>query len=271
MVLGGGGVGESKSPPPAPRSSTSTPRTRSSRPGPDLPENTRYLNSVIMPDDTVFTTGGCTGLPGQAAPATSSRPRSTTPRPTPSPRPPTPTVGRNYHTEALLLPDGRVAVFGSDPLFGDKDDTRPGRFEQRVEVYTPPYLYHGDRPELATAARAEVDRGGRDACATTDADPYQDRPADPPRLRHPRHRRRPALHRPGASPGAPDGAHRPRPQGPVSRPVRLVHGRRRRHTGSSVARRLGPCVRVRRNAHARHQTKRHRYVTHTTKYGAKFT
>ena len=63
-----------------------------------------------------------------------------------------PLVGRNYHSGALLLPDGRVMIFGSDSLFGDKANTKPGVFEQRIEIYTPPYLYRG----LA----AEADRGG---------------------------------------------------------------------------------------------------------------
>ncbi|CAM5310738.1 hypothetical protein SCYAM73S_03900 [Streptomyces cyaneofuscatus] len=54
-----------------------------------------------------------------------------------------PTVGRNYHSEALLLPDGRVATFGSDSLYDDKDNTKLGKFEQRMEVYTPPALHRG--------------------------------------------------------------------------------------------------------------------------------
>jgi hypothetical protein len=38
--------------------------------------------------------------------------------------------------------------FGSDPLYGDKANTEPGKFEQRIEIYTPPYLYRGSRPSL---------------------------------------------------------------------------------------------------------------------------
>jgi Domain of unknown function (DUF1929) len=47
------------------------------------------------------------------------------------------TIDRLYHSEAVLLLDGRVLVSGSDP-----EDTR---FEQeyRVETYTPPYLLSG--------------------------------------------------------------------------------------------------------------------------------
>jgi hypothetical protein len=145
MVLGGGGVGES---------AKSTARTAvidltetnpRYREGPELPQGTRYLSSVILPDDTVFTTGGSEDYRGRSEsdilkaqfydPATNAF--------TPAADP---TVGRNYHSEALLLPDGRVATFGSDPLFSDRDNTTKGEFERRIEIYTPPYL-QGDRAE----------------------------------------------------------------------------------------------------------------------------
>ncbi|WP_405722059.1 kelch motif-containing protein [Streptomyces sp. NBC_01537] len=167
MVLGGGGVGESKK---------STARTaianlKDAKPhyasGPELPEPTRYLNSVIMPDDTVFTTGGSRDYRGRSASnilkAQFYNPATNTFTPAAAP-----TVGRNYHTEALLLPDGRVAVFGSDSLFGDKDNTTPGVFEQRVEVYTPPYLYGATRPEIH-GGPSKVARGGSATFTTASA------------------------------------------------------------------------------------------------------
>ncbi|KAJ7659270.1 copper radical oxidase [Mycena polygramma] len=46
-------------------------------------------------------------------------------------------VARLYHSEAILLPDGRVLVSGSDP----EDDINPE--EYRIEVYIPPYLVQG--------------------------------------------------------------------------------------------------------------------------------
>ncbi|KAJ7905890.1 glyoxal oxidase N-terminus-domain-containing protein [Mycena leptocephala] len=46
-------------------------------------------------------------------------------------------VARLYHSEAVLLPDGRVLVSGSDP----EDDINPE--ELRIEVYVPPYLAQG--------------------------------------------------------------------------------------------------------------------------------
>ncbi|KAJ7280578.1 hypothetical protein C8J57DRAFT_1711667 [Mycena rebaudengoi] len=46
-------------------------------------------------------------------------------------------VARLYHSEAILLPDGRVLVSGSDP----QDKINPEEF--RIEVYYPPYLTQG--------------------------------------------------------------------------------------------------------------------------------
>jgi hypothetical protein len=48
--------------------------------------------------------------------------------------------------------------FGSDSLYGDKANTRPGKFEQRIEIYTPPYLYGGERPDLSGGPRT-ISRG----------------------------------------------------------------------------------------------------------------
>ncbi|MFI2299805.1 galactose oxidase-like domain-containing protein [Actinacidiphila glaucinigra] len=168
MVLGGGGVGESRS---------STTRTavvdldaadpRYTR-GPDLPEPTRYLNTVILPDDTLFTTGGSRDYRGRGG-SDILRAQIYDPADNAFREAAAPSVGRNYHSEALLLPDGRVAVFGSNPLFGDAADTKPGFFEQRIEVYTPPYRYRDSRPSLG-AGPAAVRRGGTATYATAYAE-----------------------------------------------------------------------------------------------------
>jgi hypothetical protein len=144
MILGGGGVGESKK---------ATPRTavvdlNKDSPvfedGPDLPQGTRYLNSVIMPDDTVFTSNGSRDYRGRSASnilkAQFYDPKANAFREAAAPK-----VGRNYHSEALLLPDGRIATFGSDPLFDDQQNTKLGHFEQRMEVFTPPALHKNPR------------------------------------------------------------------------------------------------------------------------------
>ncbi len=167
MILGGGGVGESEK---------STARTavvdlKKDDPafteGPDLPQGTRYLNSVIMPDDTVFTSNGSRDYRGRSASnilkAQFYDPKANAFRAAAAPR-----VGRNYHSEALLLPDGRVATFGSDPLFDDQQNTKLGHFEQRMEIYTPPALHRAGagRPVLGDGPR-KTDRKGR-ATFTTD-------------------------------------------------------------------------------------------------------
>ncbi|MFJ5263859.1 galactose oxidase-like domain-containing protein [Streptomyces sp. NPDC088387] len=149
MILGGGGVGESDE---------ATPRTAVVdlkednpvfRDGPDLPQGTRYLNSVIMPDDTVFTSNGSSDYRGRSSSnilkAQFYDPKANAFREAAAPK-----VGRNYHSEGLLLPDGRVATFGSDPLFDDQQNTKLGHFEQRMEIFTPPSLHRAgaDRPVL---------------------------------------------------------------------------------------------------------------------------
>ncbi|MEU9883477.1 kelch motif-containing protein [Streptomyces phaeochromogenes] len=161
MILGGGGVGESKKA----TSRTAVIDLKKDNPvfedGPDLPQGTRYLNSVIMPDDSVFTSNGSSDYRGRSASnilkAQFYDPKSNSFRSAASPR-----VGRNYHSEALLLPDGRVVTFGSDPLFDDQQNTKLGHFEQRMEIYTPPTLHKNakTRPVLGDGPQ-EVDGEGR--------------------------------------------------------------------------------------------------------------
>ncbi|WP_434596760.1 galactose oxidase-like domain-containing protein [Streptomyces sp. A5-4] len=160
MILGGGGVGESEK---------ATGRTAivdlkedspAFKTGPELPQGTRYLNSVIMPDDSVFTSGGSEDYRGRGA-SNILRAQFYDPRTNGFREAAEPTVGRNYHSEALLLPDGRVVTFGSDSLFGDRDNTKLGKFEQRMEIYTPPYLFRdkAQRPALQDGPRTPDARG----------------------------------------------------------------------------------------------------------------
>jgi hypothetical protein len=51
--------------------------------------------------------------------------------------------GRTYHSTALLLPDGRVFSGGDDLNGGDDVDT--------AEIYSPPYLFKGPRPVIDAA------------------------------------------------------------------------------------------------------------------------
>ncbi|MFB7587316.1 galactose oxidase-like domain-containing protein [Streptomyces sp. NPDC056169] len=169
MVLGGGGVGES------PKSTARTSIVDLSKDspvftdGPALPQGTRYLSSVLLPDDTVFTSGGSEEYRGRSG-SDILKAQFYDPKTNAFTEAAEPTVGRNYHSEALLLPDGRVATFGSDPLFDDKDNTKLGTFEQRIEVFTPPYLHQAgaDRPALGEGPR-ELDQNGRATFRTADA------------------------------------------------------------------------------------------------------
>ncbi|MFJ3904752.1 galactose oxidase-like domain-containing protein [Streptomyces sp. NPDC090025] len=169
MVLGGGGVGEST----AATARTSIIDLSKDSPafsdGPTLPQGTRYLSSVLMPDDTVFTSGGSADYRGRSG-SDILKAQFYDPRSNAFSEAAEPTVGRNYHSEALLLPDGRVATFGSDPLFDDADNTKLGTFEQRIEVFTPPALHRAgtDRPTLGEGPR-ELDQNGRATFRTKDA------------------------------------------------------------------------------------------------------
>jgi Domain of unknown function (DUF1929)/Kelch motif len=152
MVIGGGGVGESK---------LSSDKTRlidlkAKNPhfvdGPELEKGTRYPQSSILPDDTVLVSGGSQDYRGRGD-SDILQARIYHPDGDSFTRVADPLVGRNYHSGSILLPDGRVMFFGSDSLYGDKANTKPGKFEQRIEIYTPPYLYRGSRPSLSGGPR----------------------------------------------------------------------------------------------------------------------
>lgn len=110
------------------------------QPGPDLPGlGKMYVNSTILPDRTVLFSNG----------ARLNRDDSTNVLTTAIYNPEVNTmksvaadpIGRNYHSAAVLLPDGRVVALGSNP--GD------GSFEMRISVYQPPYLFRMARPETS--------------------------------------------------------------------------------------------------------------------------
>jgi len=158
MVIGGGGVGES---------AQSSNRTRivdmkADSPkfvdGPTLEKGTRYPQASILPDDTVLVSGGSEDYRGRGD-SNIHQARLYHPDTNTFESVADPLVGRNYHSGSLLLPDGRVMFFGSDSLYGDKANTKPGKFEQRIEIYTPPYLYRDSRPSLSGGPQT-IARGG---------------------------------------------------------------------------------------------------------------
>ncbi|MCC8338360.1 kelch motif-containing protein [Streptomyces sp. R1] len=148
MVIGGGGVGESK---------LSSEKTRivdlkADDPkfvdGPSLEKGTRYPQASVLPDDSVLVSGGSEDYRGRSD-SNILQARLYHPDTNSFERVADPLVGRNYHSGSILLPDGRLMFFGSDSLYADKANTKPGKFEQRIEIYTPPYLYRDSRPDLS--------------------------------------------------------------------------------------------------------------------------
>ena len=70
-------------------------------------------------------------------------------------------VARLYHSEATLLPDGRVLVSGSDPQ-------TPGYPEEmRIEVYIPPYLNQGFKQPTFTITQTDWAFGGQYSIVVT--------------------------------------------------------------------------------------------------------
>ncbi|MFD4544734.1 galactose oxidase-like domain-containing protein [Streptomyces sp. NPDC058466] len=158
MVIGGGGVGES---------ALSSKKTRlidlkDKNPkfvdGPELEKGTRYPQSSILPDDTVLVSGGSEDYRGRGA-SNILQARIYDPKSNSFDKVADPLVGRNYHSGSILLPDGRVMFFGSNSLYADKANTKPATFEQRIEIYTPPYLYRDSRPSLSGGPKT-IARGG---------------------------------------------------------------------------------------------------------------
>ncbi len=157
MVIGGGGVGESKK---------SSEKTRivdlqADDPkfvdGPSLDKGTRYPQASVLPDDSVLVSGGSEDYRGRGA-SNILEARLYHPDTNDFEQVADPLVGRNYHSGSILLPDGRVMFFGSDSLYADKANTKPGKFEQRIEIYTPPYLYRDSRPDLSGGPQT-IERG----------------------------------------------------------------------------------------------------------------
>ena len=56
---------------------------------------------------------------------------------------------------------------GGNPLYADANDTTPGTFEKRIEIYSPPYLYADNRPEI-TSGPEVVRHGGTARFGTSD-------------------------------------------------------------------------------------------------------
>lgn len=97
-----------------------------------------YVNAVALPDRTVLTSNG--GVYNRAGNVmTAAVLNSADESWTSVPADPVP---RNYHSTAVLLPDGRVVTAGSNPA--------DGSFELRMSVFSPGYMTK-NRPAITAA------------------------------------------------------------------------------------------------------------------------
>jgi hypothetical protein len=109
-----------------------------------------YISMVILPNGQVLETGG--GLLDRQAPyiKEASMYNPSTNKFTGMAADPQP---RGYHSTAMLLPDGRVMTYGNNP--GD------GSFNENISIYSPPYLFHGARPQIKSVASPTAWHYGR--------------------------------------------------------------------------------------------------------------
>jgi hypothetical protein len=110
-----------------------------------------HLNTVLLPDRTVFATGG--SLKQEDTPLARLQSEIYDPVKDQWTLTAVCTVPRLYHSTALLLPDARVLTAGGNPEGGqhvpwDEDPEE----EMRIEIYSPPYLFRGARPTIKAAA-----------------------------------------------------------------------------------------------------------------------
>jgi hypothetical protein len=123
-----------------------------------------YHSTSLLPDGNVLVTGGgTTTTAGDVAdavlPAEMWSPATETWTTLASMSAP-----RLYHSEALLLPDGRVLIMGG----GRFDDNNEPTDQLSAEFFAPPYLFRGPRPAI-TSAPSKLSYGQNFTVWTPDA------------------------------------------------------------------------------------------------------
>jgi hypothetical protein len=122
-----------------------------------------YQNLTMLPDGAVLASGGTTTSDGTditkaVLPAEIWDPNTETWKVVASLH-----NGREYHSTALLLPDGRVLMAGGGQLPGS-----PAVDETNAEIYSPPYLFKGARPTISSV-QTQVLYGSSFTVTTPDA------------------------------------------------------------------------------------------------------
>lgn len=146
-----------------------------------------YPNAITLPDRTVLVCGGNVALEEKFLDHEKPRDKQTQPphqntaeiyNPTTNRwyRAATASVWRAYHSLAVLLPDGRVVTAGSNPerrrplpqelvcpnspVIPEDISIRRGN-EYRLEIYSPPYLFYGNRPTITRISDDELIYNGQ--------------------------------------------------------------------------------------------------------------
>ncbi len=117
----------------------------------ELGDGRAHFNTVLLPDGSIFTNGGGYGRKNDSLYADPIY-RSELYTPGSGWR----EVGdeadaRTYHSTSVLLPDGRVASAGDDR---DIAPEHISATERTAQLWSPPYLFNGARPEVTFAPEA---------------------------------------------------------------------------------------------------------------------
>ncbi len=124
----------------------------------------RHANATVLPDGKVLVTGGSSSkdnnnAAGAILPAEMWDPATGSWRQMASL-----TIPRIYHSMAILLPDGRV-------LAGGGSVPTNSRFKnyRNVQIYSPPYLFKGQRPVIQSVSSTTLHPGDQIEVTTADA------------------------------------------------------------------------------------------------------
>ena len=120
-----------------------------------------FHNTTILPDGTVLVTGGGTMLDGYDVGKAVKAAELWSPVTETWKTLASAAVPRLYHSTALLLPDGRVLTAGSG-------NDGPAVDQTRAEIFSPPYLFKGARPNVLNAPD-QVGYGSTFTVQTSDA------------------------------------------------------------------------------------------------------
>jgi len=112
-----------------------------------------YHTLTMLPDGNVLVTSGGSTTEGKNVSAAVKQAELWSPATETWQTMATAAVPRIYHGTAVLLADGRVVVAGSGDSYGGPDQTT-------AEFYSPPYLFRGARPSIATAPAVLAYRAG---------------------------------------------------------------------------------------------------------------